>query len=233
MAASVSDLVTRFVLPPAESDDVDGGVAGNSQLTAALGVVLLVALFIEGITLVIGVDETLVLHIFIGFLVIPPVVTKIGSTAYRMSRYYLGDDRYRRKGPPHPVLRVIGPLVILSTVALLVTGVAMIVVGGTHSRSWRDWHQTVFIVWVALMSLHVLGHLLETWRLSRDEWAPQRPQVAGTAARRSIVLLSVVVGLGLGALSIGWTDTWRTAWDAQRQSFHRPFHTAVRESSGT
>ena len=227
MAADVVEFVTRFVLPPAEEEVADEGVSGNSQLTGALGVILLVALFVEGLTLVIGVNQTLTLHIFIGFLVIPTVVAKIASTAYRMSRYYLGDQRYRRKGPPHPVLRVIGPLVILSTIALLVTGVAMLVVGGTHSRGWRDLHQTVFIVWVVLMSLHVLGHLLETWRLSTDEWAPSGRRVSGTGARRSIVALSVVVGVALGALSVGWTSTWRTAWESQRQQFHRPLHAAA------
>ena len=222
MGSTAVDHITRFVNPPGDDHDTDDGVEGNSRLTGALGMVLLVALFIEGITLVIGVNEMLVVHIFVGFLVIPPVLAKVGATTWRMVRYYTHDARFTRKGPPHPVLRVIGPLVILATVVLLATGVAMIIAGGANSRTWRDLHQTTFIVWGVLMTVHVLGHLAETLRLSAGDWAPRHKAVKGASARRWLVVATVLVGLGLGVLSIGWTHSWNTAWEAQRHDTFRP-----------
>ena len=217
MASSVTRFAEQFVNPAREVEESDDGVEGNTRLTAAIGAVLFVAFAVEGVTLLVGVREMFVVHIFVGFLVVPPVLVKVGSTAYRMARYYSGNERYRRKGPPHPILRVIGPLVILSTVALVGTGVAMIVVGAGRSDNLRDLHSTAFIVWVILMSIHVLGHLVETGRSTADDWTPHRPRVAQATLRRGVVIASLFLGLGLGALSIGWAHTWRTAADSQRR----------------
>lgn len=222
MKKSVTEHASDFLFPVADDRDLGAGVEGNSRLTSAVGAFLLVALFIEGVTLLIGVGQSLTLHVFIGFLVIPPVLLKLSSTGYRMVRYYTGDERYQRKGPPHPALRIIGPLVILSTVALLGTGVSAIFVRGSTSQNLADLHQTAFIVWVVLMSLHVLGHLVETARYSAADWAPRQPRVRRVAVRRILVAGSVVIGLGLGALSVGWASSWRTDREAQRSAVVRP-----------
>jgi hypothetical protein len=63
-------------------------------------------------------------HVFIGLLLVPPVLLKTGSTLWRFARYYLGDPAFRRKGPPPVLLRLLGPFVILLTLAVLATGVA-------------------------------------------------------------------------------------------------------------
>ncbi len=41
----------------------------------------------------------LVAHMFIGLVLIPPVLLKLGSTGYRFARYYTGAPAYRAKGP--------------------------------------------------------------------------------------------------------------------------------------
>jgi hypothetical protein len=64
-------------------------------------------------------------------LLIPPVLLKLGSTGYRFARYYSGSAPYVRKGPPHIALRVLAPGVVLTTLALFGTGVALLV-GGPH-----------------------------------------------------------------------------------------------------
>src|SRR5664279_5635141 len=82
---------------------------------------------------------------------------------YRFTRYYSGSATYRSKGPPHPLLRVIGPLVIFSSLALLGTGIALIVAGTSGSGVLLTAHQTCFWIWVTLMTVHVVGHL---WAVS-------------------------------------------------------------------
>jgi len=83
------------------------GVEGNEKLTAMTGAILLAGFAVEGFT-VLEVRRLLVLHIVVGALLIGPVVLKIASTVYRFARYYSGAAPYVRKGPPAPLLRVLG-----------------------------------------------------------------------------------------------------------------------------
>ena len=103
-----------------------GGVDGNERLTASTAVVLLVLLALEGATLV-SVRQLLVPHVFLGFLLIPPIGLKLGSTGWRLLRYYRGSEPYVRRGPPHPFLRVVvAPLVVVSTAALFASGATVV-----------------------------------------------------------------------------------------------------------
>ncbi len=81
-----------------------GGTKGNEQLTAQLGLVLLIMLAAIGVTIP-DLRGLIAEHLFLGFLLIGPVVAKMGSTGYRFVRYYTRDPAYRRKGPPQLGLR--------------------------------------------------------------------------------------------------------------------------------
>src|SRR5882757_5732319 len=120
-AASIGRAATR-VAPRT------GGVAGNARLTGAVAVALLVLLVAEGATIPF-IGQLLGPHIFIGLLLIPPVALKMGSTGYRFIRYYTHDERYIRKGPPPAFLRVLAPGLVLTTLALFGTGVALLFAG--------------------------------------------------------------------------------------------------------
>ena len=54
---------------------------------------------------------------------IPPVALKLGSTGYRFARYYLGSPVYRAKGPPLLPLRLLAPVLVLTTLLVFATGV--------------------------------------------------------------------------------------------------------------
>src|SRR5260221_10738040 len=91
------------------------GVDGNERLTASTAVVLLVLLALEGATLV-SVTQLLVPHVFLGFLLIPPVALKLGITGWRMLRYYRLSEPYLRRVPPHTFLPfVVTPFVVVLT----------------------------------------------------------------------------------------------------------------------
>ena len=92
---------------PVDDPDASPGVEGNSRLTSATGMVLLVLLAVEGVT-ILSVRQMITLHIAVGVLLLGPVLLKTGSTMYRFTRYYTGAPSYRRKGPPHLLLRVSG-----------------------------------------------------------------------------------------------------------------------------
>ena len=97
---------------------------------------------------------------------------------------------------------MLAPGVVLTTLALFGTGVALLI-AGPPSNTLIFAHKLSFIAWVALMTLHVLGHLLELPRLALRRLASQRP-ARGAAGRRRHAgdarsALAIVAGVALGA----------------------------------
>jgi len=116
-----------------EDRAIGPGVEGNTRLTALTGLVLLVLLFVEGIT-VVNVRGLLSMHVFVGLVLIPPLLLKTASTGYRFASYYLGSHQYRAAGPPQIFLRVIAPFLLASTVGLFGTGVILLALGAQVPR---------------------------------------------------------------------------------------------------
>jgi hypothetical protein len=163
----------------------------NTRLTALTGAVLLVLLAVEGVTLV-SLQSLLSWHIFVGVLVVPVVGLKLGSTGYRFFRYYTRRPDFVRAGPPQLLLRILGPLVVLSTVGLLATGVALIAVG-PGGGMMLNLHKASFAVWLVALGAHVLAHIGRLLHVLRtDLAAPLR--VGGSRLRYAVVAGAVVIG---------------------------------------
>jgi len=185
------------------------GVAGNARLTGAVAAALLVLLAAEGATIPL-IGQLLGPHIFIGMLLIPPVALKLGSTGYRFARYYSGNPAYVRKGPPNLALRVLAPGVVLTTLALFGTGVALLV-AGPPSNTLIFAHKLSFIAWVALMTIHVLGHVLEIPALALPDWrrsGPREARLAGAGARTMTLGLAILVGVALALVTYSAAGPW-------------------------
>jgi hypothetical protein len=185
------------------------GPEGNERLTALTGAFLLVGFAVEGVT-ILQLHRLLTLHFFLGLLLIGPVALKIGSTCYRFARYYAGAAPYVRRGPPAPLLRVLGPLVILTSVAVLGTGV-MLAVTGPGPGHWLLLHKAAFILWLAVMSIHVLAY---AWRLPRillgaGTAGDGRVAVPGRAARWLLVAAALAGGLLIALLTIHLVTPWQ------------------------
>jgi hypothetical protein len=141
-------------------------------------------------------------------LLVPVVAVKIGTTGYRFARYYRGTPAYAAKGPPPIILRLAGPMVVASTVALFATGIAAIAVGRS-SRWILEAHKASFIVWFGLMTVHVLGHAIETPALAVADWRNEHPRLHGAAVRRGLLIGSLAVGIGLGFFALRWIGPWQ------------------------
>ncbi|HEY3758871.1 MAG TPA: hypothetical protein VGL37_03870 [Solirubrobacteraceae bacterium] len=137
-----------------------GGTDGNERLTVLTGIVLFVLLAVLGVT-ILRIGQLLSIHLFLGLLLIGPVALKLASTGYRFMRYYTREPRYRRKGPPAPALRLLAPLVVLSTAVVFASGVALLLLGPSSRSSLLLIHKASFFVWLAVTAIHVLGHLPE------------------------------------------------------------------------
>jgi hypothetical protein len=188
-----------------------GGPAGNGRLTALTACVLLVLLALEGATLI-SLQSFLTWHIVLGMLLVPVVVLKLASTAYRFFRYYAGAPAYVRAGPPGLVLRLLGPVVVLSTVGLFGTGVALALLGpGTGYVLLL--HKASFVVWLGSMSLHVLGHVLHLPGLARADLRGGEG-VRGSRLRLGLVAASIVVGAIVAVASWHLAAPWVHLFDA-------------------
>jgi hypothetical protein len=177
---------------------VSGGVTGNAQLTALTAVALLVLFAVEGVTLL-RMGTLLSVHAFVGVVLVPVAGLKVASTAWRMLRYYLGDPAYVRHGPPHPLLRfVVGPGVVVSTFAVLGTGIALLALGRTQGPIVLL-HQASFVVWLGAVGVHVLT------RLPRLADALRR-RVPGSALRVAILACTLAAGFAVATLTLPAAD---------------------------
>jgi hypothetical protein len=187
------------------------GVEANARLTGTTAAVIFVLLAIEGLT-ILRIFPLLSVHVFVGMLLVPPVLLKIGSTTWRFARYYMGDPAYRRKGPPAPALRLIGPVVIVLTLTVLASGIALLLAPLSMRSSLLLLHQASFVVWIMVMAVHVLGHILDTAKLAPRDWYHRtRRQVKGATTRQWLVASSVAVGLVLGAVMVPKVGPWLAA----------------------
>ncbi|MDQ1695607.1 MAG: hypothetical protein QOJ03_960 [Frankiaceae bacterium] len=195
-----------------------GGPAGNARLTAWLGLVLLVLFIVEVLTLI-SLDATISIHVLVGAALVPLVLLKTATTGWRILRYYFGSVDYRTAGPPPLLLRLLGPLVVLTSLAVLGSGLALIALGDTARSSKLTiggftmdavgLHKVSFVVWLVVTGLHALLRLVPAAKLVGSSPAGRDRVPGGT--RRAWLLsgtaaLAVAVGVVVLSFAGAWTD---------------------------
>jgi hypothetical protein len=178
--------------------------------------VLLAMLAVEGYT-ILDVRGLITLHIFLGIMLVGPVLLKVASTLYRFSRYYTGEPAYVRKGPPHLLLRVLGPVVTLSSLVVLGTGIGLIFVNSRGPLLLA--HKASFIIWVAVMTIHVLGHIQGA---AVSSWRDLRSSSTARLSRIGAVVLAVALGVAGAAALMPSASHWTNrSSDVSHNSDHR------------
>jgi len=186
-----------------------GGAEGNERLTALTGAVLLVLLAVEGFTLL-RLHSMMTLHFFIGMLLIGPVLLKMGSTGYRFVRYYTGSVPYVRKGPPALPLRVLGPVVMLTSIGVMGTGVALALAGPGPSL-WIIAHKLFFVAWFGAMTVHVTWYAPQLPRMlgpGSPQLARAHRALAGAGRRWILLLAALAVGLVIAVATAHLAGSW-------------------------
>jgi hypothetical protein len=199
-------------MPRKHAPFAGGGAEGNERLTAATGAVLLLLLAAEGVT-ILRIHRLLTAHFFIGMLLLGPVALKAASTCYRFVRFYTGAPDYRHKGPPAPLLRLLGPFVLATSLGVLGTGVVLAFTG-PRAGPWLFLHKATFVLWFGVMAVHVLAY---AWRLPgligpdlRVVAGPGRTRLvlAGRPARWLLLAASIIGGLIIAALTLHLAGPW-------------------------
>jgi hypothetical protein len=183
-----------------ERRDRFGGTEGNEILTSATAVVLTGLLVAEGLTIV-RMRGLVSAHMFIGMVLIPPVLLKLASTGYRFARYYTGSRAYRALGPPLLALRLLAPLFVATTIGIFVTGV-LLLVAGHKSDTLLEIHKVSFIVWVVLFAVHFLAYVPRVVRSLGADWGAARREAVPGAGLRGMLLAATVGGGAALAFSL-------------------------------
>jgi len=118
----------------------------------------------------------------------------LASTGYRFARYYARSRPYRAKGPPLLPLRMLGPVLVVTTVLVFGSGVWLMVLGH-RSDTVLELHKVSFIVWGVILGVHFLAHLPAMLRALRPSGVP------GASVRALLVAASLGAGVAL-ALSV-------------------------------
>jgi hypothetical protein len=189
------------------------------------GAVLIIALAVEGYT-ILQIGRLLTLHVFLGMLLLGPVTLKVASVIYRFVRYYTGSEPYRRKGPPAPLLRVIGPIIVLLTACVFGSGVMLAVTGPNFGfggpSGWLLIHRLSFIAWLFFMAIHVLTYV---WRLPRllaaeargASLAEARHRLGGRGTRLALLIASLLAGLVIALLTVHLAGPWENGFLPSRR----------------
>jgi hypothetical protein len=221
VVAAVADTVAEATGRERRADPVlprTGGPAGNALLTAWAALVLLVGSVAELLTLF-DVGGLISWHVAIGALLVPPALMKTASTGWRLVHYYSRNRPYVEAGPPPLLLRLLGPLVVMSTLGLLGSGVLLVLLGPAAAHTslmdvlgfrvdWVTVHQSFFAVWATVTGLHLLGRIVPALRITL---APGNTAAAvpGAAARwlllAAMAASAVVLALVLVQAAGSWT----------------------------
>ncbi len=187
---------------PSGSTGMDGengegrsGVVGNERLTALAGAVLLVLILVELVSSA-YLRALLPTHVFVGVLLAGPLLVKIGSTFYRFLCYYTRSPAFVRKGPPLLPLRVLGPLLLVTTLVVVGSGIGLMVTGPAQAGSLLPLHNLSVLVWLSMIAVHVCAYIWRTPRLVADDW--RKPSGRSLQKARGLRF-----GVNLGALLAG------------------------------
>jgi len=143
-------------------------------------------------------------------LLIVPFVVKLASTGYRFTRYYTHNEPYRRHGPPHIALRLVAPALVLASIVVFATGVALLIAGPGHPWLAKA-HQVSFVVWGAAFAPHALAYAWRTPRLAAADWRAHDTPASGSLTRRLLLLGALISGLVLALATLPLAHPWLTA----------------------
>ena len=214
----VGDVVATAAGAELRSDPVEprtGGPAGNARLTAWTGLLLLVGFIAECFTLL-SLHAMLSVHIFVGAFLVPLVLVKTATTGWRVARYYLGDAAYRTAGPPPLLLRLLGPLVVLTGLAVLGSGLALIPLAQSSGSLMTvvgqridalTIHKICFVLWLVITGAHVLTRTVPALQLARGG-PGRRHRVPGRVTRAAVVTLTFAVSVATAVVVVDLPTTW-------------------------
>lgn len=186
-------------------------VIRNERLTALVAGVLLVGFTID-LLVTARLDKLIMIHIFIGTLLAGPLVVKMTSVGHRFLGYYTRSPAFVAKGTPNVWLRLLAPFLILDTLALFISGLALALHGPTNDRFIFLIHAATAAMWVPMIAVHVYAHIRQVPRAIARDWLSPHDTVSGRAKRLRVTILSLIAGAIAAAIVTPRATIWRHAF---------------------
>ncbi|MDA8025067.1 MAG: hypothetical protein M0T78_00790 [Actinomycetota bacterium] len=219
----ITPILEEIANPSGDDKEPKRSVLANMRLTSSIGLVIFVELFVIGIT-VPAIGQLFTLHAVVGYMLIPPLIFKMFSTGFRFFKYYTKDPKYNAAGPPHTLLRIAAPFLVLATAVLFVSGVVLMIVGpaSQSAANWKQIHQASFILWFGLTALHVVSYIPRAsyqffGDLGLKSFGPLKFSslaVRGKNARLTVIALAIGVGLVLAFSLYSTIGPWTKLFGA-------------------
>src|SRR5437763_7423314 len=205
-----------------ENGERRSGVVGNERLTALAGAVLLVLILVELVS-VVNLHALLPIHVFVGVLLAGPLVVKLGSTGYRFLRYYTRSPAYVRRGPPRLPLRLLAPLLLVTTLVVIGSGIGLVVTGPAQAGLLLPMHNLSVLVWLSMIAIHVFAYIWRTPHLVADDWSKPsgRSPAPGRGLRLGVNLGALLAGAVAAILLFPVSTPW-VAWSQTTQMISAP-----------
>jgi hypothetical protein len=176
-------------------------VMGNLILTSHAGLIIafaLVLLYLSGLAF----TPLRPVHFALGFALIPILLVKLASTAWRAINYYFRRGGYRAAGAPWLLPRLIAIPLALAAVLATTSGVVLWAQGTDHG-TWAAIHTDSVIALGVVVLIHLVIYLRKAVRASAKS-------LAATAVTRPerVIVWALVVALAAGALATGLEPAW-------------------------
>jgi hypothetical protein len=176
-------------------------VIGNLILTSHAGLIImfaLVLLYLSGLAF----TPLRPVHFALGFALIPILVVKLASTAWRAISYYVRRGEYRAAGAPWLLPRLIAVPLAIAAVLATTSGVVLWAQGTDHG-TWASIHTDSVIALGVVVLIHLAVYLRKALRASARS-------LAATAINRpeKVIVWALVLALAAGAIATGLEPTW-------------------------
>ncbi len=181
----------------------------NARLTAYTALGLLPPLVLVSVTGLIA-PRLLSAHIWVGLLLVPSVLLKLGSTGYRFVRYYANEPRYRAAGPPQLGMRLLAPFLVLLTVIVFASGIELWRFGDRFGFAWLPIHHASAYLWLVAVGVHTVNYLRRAPALSLADW---RDNLSGAATRRGLVVATLLLGAVLAVVMVPYASPFHAGGD--------------------
>ena len=112
-----------------------------------------------------------------------------------------------------PLLRLLGPLVLVTSAGVLGTGVAL-AFARSAAGPWLFLHKAFFVVWFGVMTVHVLAYVWRLPRLIGPDLIGRAGRtgacrvLAGRTTRWILLAASVAGGLLIAAMTVHLAAPW-------------------------
>jgi hypothetical protein len=176
-------------------------VIGNLILTSHAGLVILfglVLLYLSGVAF----TPLRPVHFALGFALIPILVVKLASTAWRAISYYFHREAYRAAGAPWLLPRLIALPLAAAAVLATASGVVLWAIGTDHGI-WATIHTDSVIALGGIVLVHLAVYMRKAVRASARS-------LAATAINRpeKVIVWALVAAMVAGAIATGLEPTW-------------------------